>query len=308
MWEVSLPGRCKLDTRRSRPGATPGNPIRRTRARAPRRAARAELARLRQRRGVGEYPHLGFRGWGWQAAVRERVAPARRAYAPLLPHKRSSPLAQTVDAQRVCVESPTRRAPYGSVDSRTPRRAAKWRRGRATSGLIAEANMPPRPPGRPAPGPARLWRLGQWERERLARLERRAARQPHRSPRVVPHGSQTTTGSSSKAHARSRPRAVKGIGFDDEALESRSSASPPLDGDDAVNFHMPRSPRRSRRRAGGRAARRWVNRSRLRRDHDGNSGMKATPGIERVIAIRSRCALATLDAVVVSPARQTPLG
>ena len=138
-----------------------------------------------------------------------------------------------------CVEFPDETRPYGSP--RLPDSddvLAKWM---ALSGderrLIAEANM--HLPGRqvdPQQVQRDLWRLGQWERERLAAPRRRPRRTPPRraarraaasSSRVVARPSCERPGPDPKhnsraAHrrprARRRARLPKGIGFDDEAL------------------------------------------------------------------------------------------
>ena len=144
------------------------------------------------------YRDLGFlRVWGGQASGPVATHPGRDLggvpYAYLiyphkpilayLPHDRPA-------AQRVLRRVPGRDAPYGSA--RLPDSddvLAKWM---ALQGderrLIAEANL--HLPGRqvdPKQAQRDLWRLGQWERARLARAERhndaaRSARRAAGSP------------------------------------------------------------------------------------------------------------------------------
>jgi hypothetical protein len=185
LWEVSLPWLDrKLDARRRRREARrQGHPI----PYDPGRERRAEQrARELLRSCVndeewGMYRDLGFlRVWGGQAGGPREGRDLRGApYAYLIyPHKPIVAfLAQTGQLlNEYCVEFPDETRPYGSA--RLPDSddvLAKWM---ALQGderrLISEANM--HLPGRqvdPRQVQRDLWRLGQWERERLARLERR---------------------------------------------------------------------------------------------------------------------------------------
>ena len=197
------------------------------------------------------YRDLGFlRVWGGQAAGPVATHPSRDLggvpYAYLVyPHKPIlAYLPQTGQLlNEYCVEFPDETRPYGSA--RLPDSddvLAKWM---ALQGderrLIAEANL--HLPGRqvdPKQVQRDLWRLGQWERARLARAQRRedeaqaarrrAGRRLARRVAAVRHD-----GARLRAHGRPRPppqlaparrrparaaaRAqLKGIGFDDEAL------------------------------------------------------------------------------------------
>ena len=185
LWEVSLPWLDrKVDARRRRREARrQGHPI----PYDPGRERRAEQrARELMRSCVndeewGMYRDLGFlRVWGGQAGGPREGRDLRGApYAYLVyPHKPIVAfLAQTGQLlNEHCVEFPDETRPYGSV--RLPDSddvLAKWM---ALQGderrLISEANM--HLPGRqvdPRQVQRDLWRLGQWERERLARIERR---------------------------------------------------------------------------------------------------------------------------------------
>jgi len=185
LWEVSLPWLDrKVDARRRRREARrQGHPI----PYDPGRERRAEQrARELMRSCVndeewGMYRDLGFlRVWGGQAGGPREGRDLRGApYAYLVyPHKPIVAfLAQTGQLlNEYCVEFPDETRPYGSV--RLPDSddvLAKWM---ALQGderrLISEANM--HLPGRqvdPRQVQRDLWRLGQWERERLARIERR---------------------------------------------------------------------------------------------------------------------------------------
>ncbi len=132
------------------------------------------------------YRDLGFlRVWGAQAAGPAATHPSRDLggvpYAYLVyPHKPIlAYLPQTGQLlNEYCVEFPDETRPYGSA--RLPDSddvLAKWM---ALQGderrLIAEANL--HLPGRqvdPKQVQRDLWRLGQWERARLARAQRREA-------------------------------------------------------------------------------------------------------------------------------------
>ena len=123
------------------------------------------------------YRDLGFlRVWGGSAEVPDEAArAARRPYAYLIyPHKPIvAYLPQTGRLlNEYCVEFPDETRPYGSP--RLPDSddvLAKWMALKGDERrLINEANM--HLPGRqidPRQIQRDLWRLGQWERERLAR-------------------------------------------------------------------------------------------------------------------------------------------
>ena len=132
------------------------------------------------------YRDLGFiRVWGGlsRAPRRGRISEDPRAGAPyaylVYPHKPIvAYLPQTGQLlNEYCVEFPDETRPYGSA--RLPDSddvLAKWM---ALQGderrLIAEANL--HLPGRqvdPKQAQRDLWRLGQWERARLARAQRQA--------------------------------------------------------------------------------------------------------------------------------------
>jgi hypothetical protein len=186
LWEISMPWLERhLETRRARKEArrlgAPG-------AYDPGRDRRAEQrARELLRSCVNEeewamYRDLGFlRVWGGQASGPAATHPSRDLggvpYAYLVyPHKPIvAYLPQTGQLlNEYCVEFPDETRPYGSA--RLPDSddvLAKWM---ALQGderrLIAEANL--HLPGRqvdPKQAQRDLWRLGQWERARLARTQ-----------------------------------------------------------------------------------------------------------------------------------------
>src|SRR3954454_8806508 len=189
LWEVSLPWLDRrVDARRARKEARRrGEPG----AYDPGRERRAEQrARELLRSCVNEeewamYRDLGFlRVWGGQASGPVATHPSRDLggvpYAYLIyPHKPIvAYLPQTGQLlNEYCVEFPDETRPYGSA--RLPDSddvLAKWM---ALQGderrLIAEANL--HLPGRqvdPRQAQRDLWRLGQWERARLAGAQRRS--------------------------------------------------------------------------------------------------------------------------------------
>jgi hypothetical protein len=187
LWETMTPWLDRrLDGRRARKEARRvGQPG----AYDPGRERRAEQrARELLRSCVNEeewamYRDLGFlRVWGGQASGPAATHPSRDLggvpYAYLVyPHKPIlAYLPQTAQLlNEYCVEFPDETRPYGSA--RLPDSddvLAKWM---ALQGderrLISEANL--HLPGRqidPRQAQRDLWRLGQWERARLARAER----------------------------------------------------------------------------------------------------------------------------------------
>ena len=187
LWEISLPWLERhLDARRARKEARRhGDPG----GYDPGRERRAEQrARELLRSCVNEeewamYRDLGFlRVWGGQAAGPVATQPSRDLggvpYAYLLyPHKPIlAYLPQTGQLlNEYCVEFPDETRPYGSA--RLPDSddvLAKWMGLQGDERrLIAEANL--HLPGRqvdPRQAQRDLWRLGQWERARLARAQR----------------------------------------------------------------------------------------------------------------------------------------
>ena len=185
LWEVSLPWiDRKLDERRNRrrlreegaPGYDPG------RERRAEQRARELLRSCVNDEEWGMYRDLGFlRVWGGQAGGPEAGQDFGGVpYAYLIyPHK---PIVAYLPQTRqllneYCVEFPDETRPYGST--RLPDSddvLAKWMALKADeTRLISAANM--HLPGRqvdPRQVSRDLWRLTQWERERLARETRRA--------------------------------------------------------------------------------------------------------------------------------------
>jgi hypothetical protein len=187
LWEIATPWiDRRLDARRARKEArragAPG-------AYDPGRERRAEQrARELLRSCVNEeewamYRDLGFlRVWGGQASGPAATHPSRDLggvpYAYLIyPHKPIvAYLPQTGQLlNEYCVEFPDETRPYGSA--RLPDSddvLAKWMALKGDERrLIAEANL--HLPGRqvdPRQAQRDLWRLGQWERARLARAAR----------------------------------------------------------------------------------------------------------------------------------------
>jgi len=189
LWEITLPWLDrKLEERRRlrRLRATGQVPA----AYDPGRERRAEQrARELLKSCVNEeewamYRDLGFlRVWGGQAAGPPAARDLRGVpYAYLVyPHKPVvAYLPQTGELlNEYCVEFPDETRPYGSV--RLPDSddvLAKWMALKGDERrLIAESNM--HHPGRQVDTKAvqrDLWRLGQWERERLAAARRRSAK------------------------------------------------------------------------------------------------------------------------------------
>jgi hypothetical protein len=186
LWEVSQPWQeRRLDARRQRREARrQGRP----QVYDPGRERRAEQrARELLRSCVndeewGTYRDLGFlRVWGGQAGGPPEGRDLRGApYAYLIyPHKPIvAYLPQTGRLlNEYCVEFPDETRPYGSA--RLPDSddvLAKWMALKGDERrIISQANM--HLPGRqvdPRAVQRDLWRLGQWERERLASAERRA--------------------------------------------------------------------------------------------------------------------------------------
>jgi hypothetical protein len=190
LWEIMLPWLDrKLDERRDRRAARARGEI--PAAYDPGRERRAEQrARELLRSCVDDeewamYRDLGFlRVWGAQAGGPTGPHPARDLrgvpYAYLVyPHKPIvAYLPQTGQLlNEYCVEFPDDTRPYGSA--RLPDSddvLAKWMALKGDERrLITEANM--HLPGRqvdPRQVQRDIWRLGQWERERLTRARRRA--------------------------------------------------------------------------------------------------------------------------------------
>ena len=187
LWEISLPWLDRrLERRKARKEARrAGQPG----AYDPGRERRAEQrARELLRSCVNEeewamYRDLGFlRVWGGQASGPAATHPSRDLggvpYAYLIyPHKPIvAYLPQTGQLlNEYCVEFPDETRPYGSA--RLPDSddvLAKWMGLQGDERrLIAEANL--HLPGRqvdPRQAQRDLWRLGQWERARLARAQR----------------------------------------------------------------------------------------------------------------------------------------
>jgi hypothetical protein len=189
LWEISTPWLDRrLERRRtrraSRRAGTPGgyDPGRERRAE---QRARELLRSCVNEEEWGMYRDLGFlRVWGGQASGPAATHPSRDLggvpYAYLVyPHKPIvAYLPQTGQLlNEYCVEFPDETRPYGSA--RLPDSddvLAKWM---ALQGderrLISEANL--HLPGRqvdPKQAQRDLWRLGQWERARLARAQRHA--------------------------------------------------------------------------------------------------------------------------------------
>src|SRR5215213_3246731 len=189
LWEVTLPQlqeayeRHKARRARVHDGFGPYDPGRERRAE---QRARQLLRSCVNDEEWAMYRDLGFiRVWGGLARAprRGRISEDPRAGAPyaylVYPHKPIvAYLPQTGELlNEYCVECPDETRPYGSV--RLPDSddvLAKWM---ALQGderrLIAEANL--HLPGRqvdPRQVQRDLWRLGQWERARLARAQRRA--------------------------------------------------------------------------------------------------------------------------------------
>ncbi len=184
LWEVSLPWLDRrLDARRERrrrraqgaPGYDPG------RERRAEQRARELLRSCVNDEEWGMYRDLGFlRVWGAQAGGPEAGQDFGGVpYAYLIyPHK---PIVAYLPQTRqllneYCVEFPDETRPYGST--RLPDSddvLAKWMALKADeTRLISAANM--HLPGRqvdPRQVSRDLWRLNQWERERLAREQRR---------------------------------------------------------------------------------------------------------------------------------------
>jgi hypothetical protein len=183
LWEISLPWLDKRAEQRRRRramrarGETHGyDPGRERRAE---QRARELLKSCVNEEEWGMYRDLGFlRVWGGQAGGPGPEQPARDLrgvpYAYLVyPHKPIvAYLPQTgVLLNEYCVEFPDETRPYGSA--RLPDSddvLAKWMALKGDERrLITEANM--HLPGRqidPRQIQRDLWRLGQWERERLA--------------------------------------------------------------------------------------------------------------------------------------------
>jgi hypothetical protein len=185
LWDLLLPPRARPSSATARGGRSCRTRVR-PGARAPRRAAGARAAALvRERRGVVDvprprlHPRVGRDGAGAEAARAPSYDPRTGApYAYLVyPHKPIvAYLPQTRELlNEYCVAFPDETRPYGSA--RLPDSddvLAKWM---ALTGderrLIATANM--HLPGRQVdPKQVRrdLWRLSQWERERLRRSQR----------------------------------------------------------------------------------------------------------------------------------------
>jgi hypothetical protein len=184
LWEISLPWLDRrLDARRARrerradgvPGYDPG------RERRAEQKARELLRSCVNDEEWAMYRDLGFlRVWGGRSGGPEANRDLRGVpYAYLVyPHKPIvAYLPQTRELlNEYCVEFPDETRPYGS--SRLPDSddvLAKWMALQADEGrLISAANM--HMPGRqvdPRLLARDLWRLSQWERERLAREHRR---------------------------------------------------------------------------------------------------------------------------------------
>jgi hypothetical protein len=185
LWEVSMPWLDRrLDARRhrrERPDGVHGyDPGRERRAE---QKARELLRSCVNDEEWAMYRDLGFlRVWGGQAGGPEEGQDFGGApYAYLIyPHK---PIVAYLPQTRkllneYCVEFPDETRPYGSA--RLPDSddvLAKWMALNADeTRLISAANM--HLPGRqvdPRQVTRDLWRLSQWERERLARAQRRTA-------------------------------------------------------------------------------------------------------------------------------------
>ena len=228
------------------------------------------------------YRDLGFlRVWGGQAGGPVATHPSRDLggvpYAYLIyPHKPIlAYLPQTGQLlNEYCVEFPDETRPYGSA--RLPDSddvLAKWM---ALQGderrLIAEANL--HLPGRqvdPEQVQRDLWRLGQWERARLGRAQRRedgaALRPPPRrlARRVGftaawPRSTPATTPASSSTAPRAPPPAPssRASASTTRRSPSRSSASPPRGPRRCpATTRCARRRPRSRRASATPAARRW---------------------------------------------------
>ncbi len=179
LWEVSLPWierRLELHRRRKAIGADEGVAYDPGRERRAEQRARELLKSCVNEEEWGMYRDLGFlRVWGGQAAGPgdgRELGGVPYAYL-IYPHKPIvAYLPQTGQLlNEYCVEFPDETRPYGSA--RLPDSddvLAKWM---ALNGderrLITQANM--HLPGRqidPRQVQRDLWRLGQWERERLA--------------------------------------------------------------------------------------------------------------------------------------------
>jgi hypothetical protein len=189
LWEVSLPfWDRKLEERRARTAAREAaganyDPGRERRAE---QRARELLKSCVNDEEWGMYRDLGFlRVWGGSAEVPDEARELRGVpYAYLVyPHKPIvAYLPQTGRLlNEYCVEFPDETRPYGSP--RLPDSddvLAKWMALKGDERrLINEANM--HLPGRqidPRQVQRDLWRLGQWERERLARANQGAKGRP----------------------------------------------------------------------------------------------------------------------------------
>jgi hypothetical protein len=199
LWEVSLPWLDrKLEERRARrrrrAEGQPPVPYDPGRERRAEQRARELLKSCVNEEEWAMYRDLGFlRVWGGQAAGPSASRDLRGVpYAYLVyPHKPIvAYLPQTGQLlNEYCVEFPDETRPYGSA--RLPDSddvLAKWM---ALQGderrLIGSANM--HLPGRqvdPRQVQRDLWRLGQWERERLASARRRAGKRDAGGPGDVP--------------------------------------------------------------------------------------------------------------------------
>jgi hypothetical protein len=185
LWDLVLPSvKEAVERHKARRAIIPGSSYDPGRERRAEQRARQLLRSCVNDEEWSMYRDLGFiRVWGGlsRAPRRGRISEDPRAGAPyaylVYPHKPIvAYLPQTGELlNEYCVEFPDETRPYGSA--RLPDSddvLAKWM---ALQGderrLIAEANL--HLPGRqidPRQAQRDLWRLGQWERARLARAER----------------------------------------------------------------------------------------------------------------------------------------
>jgi hypothetical protein len=190
LWEVAMPWiDRRVETRRARrerraAGAAPYDPGRERRAE---QRARELLKSCVNEEEWGMYRDLGFlRVWGGQSRPQGARELQGVDYAYLVyPHKPIvAYLPQTGQLlNEYCVEFPDEARPYGSP--RLPDSddvLAKWMALKGDERrLISEANL--HLPGRQVDTrqvQRDLWRLGRWERERLARASREASERSSR--------------------------------------------------------------------------------------------------------------------------------
>ena len=222
------------------------------------------------------YRDLGFiRVWGTLAEAPERRrhagdAAAGAPYAYLIyPHK---PIVAYLPADRRAAERVLRRVPgrdaalrqraaaglrrrAGQVDGAHRRRAAPDRAGQ---------HAPARPPGRPQAGPPRPLApapVGARASRASAPPRAEGSRPGARERRTLPRRSTSSTAAAPSPRVPSAPPRAptcKGIGFGDEELPSRSSASRTRGSRRCrATSTTACSPRRSRRASARPAARRW---------------------------------------------------